>query len=184
MKTAKSRAASPPNDKRRRTRARGIPKWISQQKDLNEMAQRRTLLVLSVLSGKVAVSDAISEAGISRGLYYQLETKAVNAMLRALEPGSEASGAPGAEGMPQRIRQLEKKVEQLTQEKRRTDRLLFLTRMVVKKGPVALEKRGRPRGRRSSTTNGQKSLPGSSSPATQKAPAVNSPSMPDGATMP
>lgn len=184
MKTMKRRAVSPPNDKRRKTRARGIPRWLTEQKDLNAMAQGRTLLLLMVLSGKQAVSDAIAEAGISRGLYYQLETKALNAMLRALEPGSEASGTPGDSGMPQRIRQLEKKVEQLTQEKRRTDRLLFLTRMVVKKGPVASEKRGRPRGKRSSTPSGPKSSPVSSSPPTPTTSAPNSPSTKDGATMP
>lgn len=183
MKASKSRTASTPSDKRRRKRARPTPRWLSEQKDLNEMARRRTLLVLSVLSGEKPVTEAIADTGISRQLYYQLEAKALNAMLRALEPGSGTSGSPGAAGLQQRIHQLEKKVEQLTQEKRRTDRLLFLTRMVVKKGPLASEKRGRPRGSRNSTTSGPKSSPASSSPPTPMTPAANSPSTQDGATM-
>jgi hypothetical protein len=185
MKSTKSRVASSPNDKRRAKRARPTPKWLAEQQDLNEMARRRTLLVLSVLSGEKAVTEAISEAGISRALYYQLETKALQAVLRALAPGSsEPSGNAGADGMLRRISELEEQVAKLSQEKRRTDRLLFLTRKVVKKGPIAAEGRGRPRGR-SSTTTGPKSSQASSSPLMATASASpNSTPTPAGATMP
>lgn len=187
MKANRSRAASTPADskRRRKRRSRPTPKWLEQQEDLNEMARRRTLLVLSVLSGEKPVTEAISEAGISRALYYQLETKALQAVLCALAPsGGEPTGTPGADGMMRRIGQLEEEVKKLSQEKRRTDRLLFLTRKVVKRGPVASENRGRPRGKRlSSTTGGEKSSPASSSPPTPTTSAANSPSTPDGATM-
>jgi len=43
-----------------------------------------------------------------------------------------------------RIAELEAKVRQLEQDKRRTDRLLYLTRKVVKLGPLSTGARGRP----------------------------------------
>lgn len=163
MKPTKSRPASTPPDKRRAHRARPTPKWLVQAQDLDEMAKRRLMMVLSVLSGEKAVTDAIQETNISRPLYYQLETKALQAMLRALAPGSEPSGTPGADGMARRILELEEQVKQLSQEKRRTERLLFLTRKVVKKGPMTNETRGRPRKAKSSSTS---SGPSSSTPST------------------
>lgn len=189
MKPNKSRPASAPTDRRRSRRARPTPRWLIEQQDLNEMARRRTMLVLSVLSGEKAVTDAIEEAGISRPLYYQLETKALHAMLRALAPGSsESTGTPGADGMLKRISELEEQVKHLTQEKRRCERLLFLTRKVVKKGPVASPV-GRPRKAKSSSTS---SGPRSSTPSTPAAtpltpPSPSSPSSTptrDGATSP
>jgi hypothetical protein len=137
------------------------------------MARRRALLVLSVLSGEKAVTDAIEEAGISRPLYYQLETKALQAMLRALAPGnSDSTGTPGADGMLRRISELEEQVKHLAQEKRRCERLLFLTRKVVKKGPVASPV-GRPRKTKSSSTS---SGPKSSTPSTPASTLPMSPS--------
>jgi hypothetical protein len=116
------------------------------------MARRRALMVLSVLSGEKAVTDAVEEANISRQLYYQLETKALHAMLRAMAPGAEPSGTPGADGYLKRISELEEQVKRLQQDKRRHERLLFLTRKVVKKGPLSSETRGRPRKAKSSST--------------------------------
>src|SRR3954465_10584305 len=72
----------------RRHRARPIPKWLLQKEELDQIAQRRTLMVLSVLSGEKPVTDAIGEAKISRGHYYQLEEKALAAILQAMEPGA------------------------------------------------------------------------------------------------
>ena len=135
MKPTNSPPAS--NVKRRARRSRPTPTWLSQAQDLDEMARRRTLMILRVLSGEQSVTDAVEEAKISRPLYYQLETKALQAMLRAMAPGAEASGTPGADGMAKRIAELEQQVKQLTQHKRRNERLLFLTRKVVKKGPMA-----------------------------------------------
>jgi len=69
---------------RRKNRARPTPRWLARSADLDPIARVRCLMVLSVLSGEKPVTDAITEAGISRGRYYQLETRALSAMLRAL----------------------------------------------------------------------------------------------------
>jgi hypothetical protein len=186
MKPTKSRPASTPHDKRRARRARPTPKWLANANDLDEMAKRRTLMVLSVLSGEKAVSDAIEEAKVSRQLYYQLETKALQAVLRALAPGAEPAGTAGADGMAKRIHELEERVKQLTQDKRRSERLLFLTRKVVKRGPMAMESRGRPRKTKSSSTSsGARSSTPSTTP-TNSSPPELAPSTPtrDGATTP
>jgi hypothetical protein len=87
-------------------------------------------MLLSVLSGEKPVTDAISEASISRGTYYQLETRALGAMLRALAPGASEVET---EGSPIRlISQLEAKVRHLERARRRSERLLLMTRRLVK----------------------------------------------------
>ena len=119
----------------RKLRSRPTPRWLKDPSSpLEEMARRRCLMVLAVLSGEQPVSEAIAQAQISRGTYYKLESQALKAMLGALQPGAEASSA--GEGPAQRIAQLETKVKRLEQDKRRSDRLLFLTRQVVKPGPM------------------------------------------------
>src|SRR2546427_4727646 len=99
--TSSSTPATKPT-RRRSERKRGIPRWLTGRKDLDEVAQRRTILILSVLSGHTPVTTAITEHGISRPLYYQLETKALVAMMRVLVPGANAaSSSDGATPMQQ-----------------------------------------------------------------------------------
>ena len=121
-------------------------------------------MILSVLSGEVSVSDAIEQAQISRGFYYDLEERALSAMLVALTPGGEtAAASPQA-----RISQLEERCKKLEQDKRRSDRLLLLTRRVIKPGSVK-SVQGRPRKKRSaasSTRRGSKPSPTSMRTAT------------------
>jgi hypothetical protein len=112
------------------------------------MAKRRCLLVLSVLSGERPVSDVIEEAEISRPMYYQLEERALRAMLTALTPGASE---PGATEPAKRIAELEQRVEQLEADKRRGERLLLLTRKVLK-GPMKLAV-GRPRKNQASASS-------------------------------
>lgn len=101
------------------------------------------MMVLAVLSGEKPVTAAVEQAGISRGFYYQLETKALNAMLLALAPGGDGDPSPDATGLTQRIRDLEDKLAKVEQEKRRSERLLFVTRKLV--GPTTIKtNRGRP----------------------------------------
>jgi hypothetical protein len=101
--------------------------------------------VLSVLSGETPVTDAIMSSNISRPLYYQLEERALKAMLKALTPGSETVPIAGPDPVSlRRIADLEAKVHQLEQDKRRMERLLYLTRKVVKTGPLTTGGRGRP----------------------------------------
>ena len=147
------RASSPaPPRSHRKHRARPTPSWLLEQTDLDEIARRRTLMILTVLSGAQPVSDAITEAKISRGAYYQFETRALQAMVSALTPGADTTSSTHSPGG--RIAALEAKVKRLEQDKRRTERLLFLTRQVVKPGTLKTSsgRPGKPTTRPSSST--------------------------------
>src|SRR5688572_12768681 len=130
----KPRDASKPRARKRKMRARPTPKWLIKAADIDEIARRRCLLILSVLSGERPVSQAIVEAQITRQLYYQLEEKALVAMLEAVRPGAEARDRDGSTTHG-KTSELEQKVAQLEREKRRTERLLLLTRKVLRPGP-------------------------------------------------
>ncbi|MBV8195604.1 MAG: hypothetical protein JOY80_08760 [Candidatus Dormibacteraeota bacterium] len=140
------------------------------------MAKRRCLLVLSVLSGERPVTDVIEEAQISRPMYYQLEERALRAMLLALTPGASE---PGSSEPTKRIAELEAKVAQLEADKRRGERLLLLTRKVIK-GPMKLAV-GRPRKNppaASSTSGGRRRSRVSPKKVTTPSLAAPSPSTP------
>lgn len=133
-----------PTTSRRKRRSRPTPRWLSNgHSDLDAVARNRVLLVLSVLSGEKPVTSAIEDAGISRGFYYQLETKALNAMLLALAPGADSDASPDATGLHQRIKQLEDKLERAEAAQRRAERMLFVQRKLTSPGPVKTH-RGRP----------------------------------------
>jgi hypothetical protein len=169
MTTRKPRNESPNRPRKRKNRSRPTPKWLRTQQDLDEVARRRCVMILATLSGVEPVSEVIEREKISRGTYYQLETRALRAMLGALTPGAEPDGR-GA-GMTQRIAELEKKTARLEQEKRRAERLLFLTKQVIK-GPVTTGL-GRPKRKRaSSTSNGNKPSPHSSKANPQPSPST------------
>ncbi|HSG63545.1 MAG TPA: hypothetical protein VLD39_01025 [Gammaproteobacteria bacterium] len=137
------------------------------------MARNRVMMVLAVLSGEKPVTAAVEEAGISRGFYYQLETKAINAMLLALAPGADGDPSPDATGLTQRIRDLEDKLAKAEQEKRRSERLLFVTRKLA--GPTTVKTgRGRPPKAAASTKAGPR--PSRSSVTTR--PTKAAPSIP------
>jgi hypothetical protein len=140
---------------RRKLRSRTTPKWIETRQDLDDLARRRCLMVLSVLSGERPVTEVIAEAQISRGTYYTLEERALCAMIASLAPSMNEESASTAESPAKRIAELEAKVEKLEREKRRGERLLLLTRKVMKRGPMKMSS-GRPpkRSRRPSTMNG------------------------------
>lgn len=113
----------------RKNRPRPTPKWLKTSSELESKGRERCLMVLSVLSGEKPVTDAIAEAGISRGTYYQLETRALNAMLRALGPDGATETS---ESSPRRqIAQLEERLKAEEQAKRRAQRLLLMTRKVM-----------------------------------------------------
>ncbi len=170
-------------DRRREPRPRSTPRWLSGRTDLDQVAQRRTMMILSVLSGHTPVTTAISEHGISRPLYYQLETKGLVGMMRALVPGANASANPDEVTPMKQIADLEDKVAHLERENRRLERLLFLAKKVLPTGPVTLpERRGRKPGRRS-TSGGHGPSPGSkkSAPSPTTAGPTSTPT-PGGAT--
>lgn len=117
--------------RRRKDEAR-LPSALSRE-DVDAMAKRRCLMLLAVLSGQTTISQAVKDAQISSGTYYQLETRALNAMLEALAPmtttqdGSERSRSFGS---------LQARVKHLEQEKRRLERLLAMTTKIVRPGPM------------------------------------------------
>ena len=76
----------------RKHRRRPAPRWLKSSKEVEAVARSRCLMLLSVLSGEVPVTDAITQAKISRATYYQLETRALQAMLAALNPLAASSG--------------------------------------------------------------------------------------------
>jgi hypothetical protein len=188
MKSPKQRekSAATTSSKRRRRRPRPVPRWLREQNDLDEMARRRCLMILTVLSGERSVSDVIEETGVSRQLYYQLEERALRAMLSALLPSGASESVSLADSAPKKIAELEAKVTRLERDKRRSERLLFLTRKMVRRGPMTTGA-GRPRKTKGqgSTSAGRKPSPGSksgkaSSPASSEAtpPMSVEPSMP------
>ncbi len=100
-------------------------------------------MVLSVLSGEKPVTDAIRQAKISRGTYYQMETRALNAMLAALNPIATVTQGATPDLSATRIEALLNRIRHLEQDKRRTQRLLLLTRKSIR-APVTTGRRGRP----------------------------------------
>ena len=162
---------------KRRNRPRPTPRWLKTPRvdGPEAVAQRRCLLVLSVLSGEQPVTDAIEATGVSRQLYYQLEEKALKAMLRALGPSPE-DREELAESLAAQLEAAQARVKQLETEKRRAERLLLLTRKLVRPGGLTMGRSGRPRkyarrstnaGRASSTTGPTKTAPvAPSNPAT------------------
>ena len=131
--------------RRRKHRPRPLPKWLQNSQELDAVARSRCLMVLSVLSGEKPVTDAIAQAKVSRGTYYQLETRALNAMLAALNPlaSNSDTGAVELSAAARRITELQERVQRLEREKRRSERLLLLTRKSLR-APVTLGRRGRP----------------------------------------
>lgn len=181
---ARAGGRSSRTDPRRRKRPRPTPSWLMEQKDLDEIARRRCLMVLRVLSGEQPVTEAIAEAKVSRGTYYKLETAALKAMLAALAPGASLDITAAADGATRKIAELEEKVKKLEQERRRADRLWLLTKKLVKPGALKTAA-GRPPGsrNRSSTRSGTSGSAGSRGKKTTSSPAAESSTIhrPDGA---
>lgn len=177
MKGKKASGSTPTKRTRQRAeRKRGVPRWLTGRKDLDQVAQRRTLLILSVLSGHTPVTTAITEHGISRPLYYQLEMKGLVGMMRALVPGANAASSPDDATPMRQLVELEEKVAKLEKENRRLERLLFFAKKVLPEGPIAFpQKRGRKPGRRS-TSAGPGPLPASKK--TTSTPSTSSHSTP------
>lgn len=162
-----TRARSALADHRRKHRPRPTPRWLKSeaaQGTAQGQARARCLLVLSVLSGETPVSDAIARAGISRQTYYNLETRALQGMLLALDPASNTQGSAAAE----RVGQLEQQVQALQQQKRRAERLLMLGRKTMRLpgriSPLAKIKRRGRAARSVRPTTSATTAPGAPSP--------------------
>ena len=176
MKKDRASRAGSQGEARRKHRPRPVPKWLQSTEKLDAIARSRCLMVLSVLSGEKPVTDAIHQAKISRGAYYQMETRALNAMLAALNPfATVAAQKPEPEpAQAARIEALLERIRRLEQDKRRTQRLLLLTRKTVS-APVKTGRPGRlprllgliPSGKRRLTSSPAKANPPTDSTPTK-----------------
>jgi hypothetical protein len=174
MTASRRRATEKPTKTRRRKhRMRPTPKWLQEQQDLDEVARKRCLMILSVLSGERSVTEVIMEAGISRQSYYDFETRALQAILRALVPGAGTDSSPTT--AEKRVTELEQRLKQVESEKRRAERLLLLTRKVMRTGRVKRTRRQASPKRRSSTTRGSKPSAASKKMASSKPPEAPKP---------
>jgi hypothetical protein len=131
---------------RHRRTHHNLPLWLMQPAEQQAIAQRRTLMILSVLAGQKSVQEVIEEERVSRTFYYQLEDRGLAGMLKALSPRIEGVTSEHQELTQAReqVRLLSERVKALTQRKRSAERLL---RLLIKSNQarVTTERRGRPR---------------------------------------
>jgi TolA-binding protein len=131
---------------RHRRTTHNLPLWLMQPSEQQAIAQRRTLMILSVLSGQKSVQEVIEEERVSRTFYYQLEDRGLEGMMRALSPRIEGVTSEHRELTQAReqLRHLNERVKSLTQRKRSAERLL---RLLIKSNHarVITARRGRPR---------------------------------------
>ena len=151
MKITRERADGPKAEgakklQRHRRTHHNLPLWLMQPTEQQAIAQRRTLMILSVLAGQKSVQEVIEEERVSRTFYYQLEDRGLQGMLKALSPRVEGVTNEHRELMQAReqARLLGERVKSLTQRKRSAERLLRLL-MKSNHARVSTERRGRPR---------------------------------------
>jgi hypothetical protein len=158
MKITRERADGSPAEavrrpQRHRRTSHNLPLWLMQPTEQQAIAQRRTLMILSVLSGQKSVQEVIEEEKVSRTFYYQLEDRGLAGMLKALSPRIEGVTSEHRELTQAReqLRLMNERVKSLTQRKRSAERLL---RLLIKSNSarVKTERRGRPRKALSTTT--------------------------------
>lgn len=142
-------AASPPEEDRKRARRPAhskayLPKWLLNPNESQAIGHGRCLMILAVLSGQKTVKEVTEEQKICRTLYYQLESRALKGMVRALNPMTSEAASDRRELRQalRRIRALSLQLKLLTQRKRSVERLL---RLVMKSSRVPLNtaRRGR-----------------------------------------
>jgi len=131
---------------RHRRTSHNLPLWLMQPAEQQAIAQRRTLMILSVLSGQKSVQEVIEAERVSRTFYYQLEDRGLQGMLSALSPRVEGVTSERRElkEAQEQLRAMSEQVKSLTQRRRSAERLL---RLLIKSNQarVKTERRGRPR---------------------------------------
>lgn len=151
MKITRERVDGQPAEKarklqRHRRTSHNLPLWLMQPAEQQAIAQRRTLMILAVLSGQKSVQEVIEEERVSRTFYYQLEDRGLQGMLKALSPRIEGVTSEHRElsQARERLRRMSEQVESLTQRKRSAERLL---RLLLKSNHarVITKRRGRPK---------------------------------------
>lgn len=169
MKNRRGRRAGAAGDGRGKHRRRVMPKWLKDPGRLDAIAHSRCMMVLSVLSGEVPVTEAIAQSRISRGTYYQLEARALKAMLAALNPLASAKKGSPADLSATRIQGLLERIRLLEQDKRRMKRLVLLARKVRETETVEERlARRRLRARLGLIANGKRRSQGSARTMTQE----------------
>jgi hypothetical protein len=165
MKITRERADGPKAEaakklQRHRRTSHSLPLWLMQPSEQQAIAQRRTLMILSVLAGQKSVQEVIEEEQVSRTFYYQLEDRGLAGMMQALSPRVEGVTNEHRELMQAReqVRLLGERVKSLTQRKRSAERLL---RLLIRSNHarVRTERRGRPRKALSTVTMAGGDLP-------------------------
>jgi len=151
---------TPAPSRRRRKSTRQPAAWLMSRQDIDELARRRCLLVLSLLSGECTMTEACAATQCSQGTLQGYERRALEAMVAALMPDASSDGVSISSS--QRIAELEAQVKHLEQGKRRAERLLVLTRQLVKPGPVTTGagrrpgSRSRPKSERNGANNSER----------------------------
>ena len=103
-------------------------------------ARKTALVILEVLGGQRAPTDAAKALGVSSARYYALETQAVAGLLAACEPKVRGPGMSA----DKKIRDLEQKVADLERECARRQTLLRVSqRAVGVSAPDSIKKRGK-----------------------------------------
>ena len=85
------------------------------QEDQSTLWKNRARLVMQVQAGKLTVTEAAQQLGVSRKTYYEWESRALAAMAAALENGTSGRPAnppedPEKEAMRQQIDHLKKEL--------------------------------------------------------------------------
>ena len=151
MKITRERADGQPAEKvkkpqRHRRTSHNLPLWLMQPSEQQAIAQRRTLMILSVLAGQKSVQEVIEEERVSRTFYYQLEDRGLEGMMKALSPRIEGLTSEHRELIQtrERLRRMSERMKSLMQRKRSAERLL---RLLIKSNQarVTTARRGRPR---------------------------------------
>lgn len=93
------------------------------EEDLKE-GQKRAWMILQVLSGAKRLSEVTEEAGISMTRYYQLEEKAIQALVLSLSPQETKQKSC----IQERLRRAEAKIDKLEREKKQYSQLRRVAR--------------------------------------------------------
>lgn len=112
-------------------------------------AKQSMVVILEALSGSASTTEAAERLGVSLSRYYQLETRALQGMLKALEPRPRGP----RKSKDTEIRALKAEKKELQREVRRAASLLRAAqRSVGLKGPA--KKKGAKKKRRRKKTRG------------------------------
>jgi hypothetical protein len=106
-----------------------------------QKARLRAALILKVRSGQLTATAAAQALGISRQAYYQWESRALRAMVTALE--EQPRGRPPSHSDPNQ-QALERKVEQLQKELRLHEQREKLRNLIKRWKEPRVKTRGSP----------------------------------------